>query len=98
MFLAAGPPLHGGAPGNHLPLICSREFRNIARTTVIRLIGLVLLEQNPWQLQYRDIQPIAELVVPASDAEAGQIVCAARDRSGRRRHNVLGSIATPRSL
>ncbi len=47
---------------------------------IIRLIGAVLLEQNDeWQLQHRymQVEGMAELAAPTSDAEPRQISCAA---------------------
>src|SRR5438045_1990883 len=47
--------------------------------SIIRLIGAVLLEQNDeWQLQHRymQVEAMAELVVPANDAETRQIAAA----------------------
>jgi putative transposase len=47
---------------------------------IVRLIGAVLLEQNDeWQLQHRymQVEAMADLAEPASEAEAKQIPCAA---------------------
>jgi putative transposase len=47
---------------------------------IVRLIGAVLLEQNDeWQLQHRymQVEAMADLAAPASDAEPKQIPCAA---------------------
>ena len=49
-------------------------------TSIIRLIGAVLLEQNDeWQLQHRymQVEAMAELVTPANEAAAKQIAAAA---------------------
>jgi len=49
-------------------------------TSIVRLIGAVLLEQNDeWQLQHRDmrVEAMAELSTPASEVETRQIACAA---------------------
>jgi putative transposase len=48
--------------------------------SIVRLIGAVLLEQNDeWQLQHRymQLEAMADLAQPLSDAEAKQIPCAA---------------------
>ena len=48
--------------------------------SIIRLIGAVLLEQNDeWQLQHRymQVEAMAELLVPANEAETRQIASAA---------------------
>jgi putative transposase len=45
-------------------------------TSIIRLIGAVLLEQNDeWQLQHRymQVEAMAELTAPVSEAETRQI-------------------------
>jgi len=46
---------------------------------IVRLIGAVLLEQNDeWQLhRYMQVEAMADLAAPASDAEPKQIPCAA---------------------
>jgi putative transposase len=49
-------------------------------TSIIRLIGAVLLEQNDeWQLQHRymQVEAMVELLAPANQAEARQIASAA---------------------
>ena len=49
-------------------------------TSIVRLIGAVLLEQNDeWQLQHRymQVEAMADLAAPAGDAEPKQIPCAA---------------------
>jgi putative transposase len=49
-------------------------------TSIVRLIGAVLLEQNDeWQLQHRymQVEAMAELAAPPSPADPRQIPCAA---------------------
>src|SRR5690349_24921161 len=49
-------------------------------TSIIRLIGAVLLEQNDeWQLQHRymQVEAMAELAAPPADTKPRQIPCAA---------------------
>ena len=48
--------------------------------SIVRLIGAVLLEQNDeWQLQHRymQLEAMADLITPASEAEPRQITTAA---------------------
>ena len=52
------------------------KIGNIVGTSIIRLIGAVLLEQNDeWQLQHRymQVEAMAELGAPANEAETRQI-------------------------
>lgn len=70
------PPKEGPTRGHCRPLIQGHRIGNIVGTSIIRLIGAVLLEQNDeWQLQHRymQVEAMAELGEPANEAETRQI-------------------------
>ena len=70
------PPKEGPTRGHRRPLIQGHRIGNIVGTSIIRLIGAVLLEQNDeWQLQHRymQVEAMAELTAPVSEAETRQI-------------------------
>ena len=67
-------------PPDQAAFVVQRSSARDYFVLIVRLIGAVLLEQNDeWQLQHRymQVEAMADLAAPASDAEPKQIPCAA---------------------